>query len=629
MQKKRPYIAPLIASLALCVVADASAMGFGRVPQAAVLGQPLDFSVSLRLEPGETVPPQCVTAEVAVGDQRLSPAQVRARVDGGDTPEATLRVVSLMSIDEPVVTVNVAVGCPVKLSRRFVVFADPLPASFSAPLTYQATPPTNDAPPTTVVQPPASVPADRAVLASPAEPDRRIGESAPQAKASAPRAPRVAKVGGGGRRTGEAAAPRLKLDAAEPPPSNAALAAAAASAAEAREAEVMAVAAAAAASAASAAADRISALERSIEKLRADTQADRDAMSTMRSRAAEAEMMARWTPYLLVLVALLGLGVAWLLLKIRALNNERQQDWMKATAVTSEAPVAVPSRVSTQMPSEFAADPPSPPPFIPTRPGTPTGLMSGADDADADSEPEPWTQRTQRLPPPPPRDDGQGSRAVSIEELIDLEQQAEFFIVLGQEEAAIDLLVDHLRSTGGGSPLPYLKLLEIYKRRSEREAYDRTRARFNHRFNAVAPDWDEDVQQGRLLEDYPNIIARLQMAWSTPLDAMAELESLLFRKSRGELFDMPAYRDLLFLYSLSRDLLDREPLDSGNVDVLLPLSEGATFTEPMPLDESPEGLPSGLLDFEAQPTVPVDLDLTQPAMPDSIFGDPTQHLRRR
>lgn len=58
MQKKRPYIAPLIASLALCVVADASAMGFGQVPQAAVLGQPLDFSVGLRLEPGETVPPQ-------------------------------------------------------------------------------------------------------------------------------------------------------------------------------------------------------------------------------------------------------------------------------------------------------------------------------------------------------------------------------------------------------------------------------------------------------------------------------------------------------------------------------------------------------------------------------------------
>ena len=161
----------------------------------------------------------------------------------------------------------------------------------------------------------------------------------------------MAKVSGSGKRQADGAAPRLKLDAAEPAPTNAALAAAAASAAEAREAEVMAVAAAAAASAASAAADRISALERSIEKLRADTKADRDAMATMRARAAEAELMARWTPYLLVLVALLGLGIAWLLLKLRALNSERQQDWMKAAAVVGEAPAAVPARVSTQMPS--------------------------------------------------------------------------------------------------------------------------------------------------------------------------------------------------------------------------------------------------------------------------------------
>ena len=39
---------------------------------------------------------------------------------------------------------------------------------------------------------------------------------------------------------------------------------------------------------------------------------------------------------------------------------------------------------------------------------------------------------------------------------------------------------------------------------------------------------------------------------------MAELEALLFRKSRGELFDLPAYHEVLFLYSLARDLLDRE-----------------------------------------------------------------------
>ena len=133
--------------------------------------------------------------------------------------------------------------------------------------------------------------------------------------------------------------------------------------------------------------------------------------------------------------------------------------------------------------------------------------------------------------------------------------------MLGQEDAAIDLLVDHLRNTGGGSPLPYLKLLEIYRRRGDRDAYERTRDRFNHRFNAYAPDWDADLQHGRSLEDYAGVLPRLQQVWPRPLDAMAELEALLFRKSRGDLFELPAYREVLFLYSLARDLLDREAAD--------------------------------------------------------------------
>ena len=33
--------------------------------------------------------------------------------------------------------------------------------------------------------------------------------------------------------------------------------------------------------------------------------------------------------------------------------------------------------------------------------------------------------------------------------LADLEQQAEFFVVLGDEDAAVDLLMSHLRSSGG------------------------------------------------------------------------------------------------------------------------------------------------------------------------------------
>ena len=102
---------------------------------------------------------------------------------------------------------------------------------------------------------------------------------------------------------------------------------------------------------------------------------------------------------------------------------------------------------------------------------------------------------------------------------------------------------------------------------------------------------------------------------------MAELEALLFRKSRGELFDLPAYREVLFLYSLARDLLDRGAADSGNVDLLLPMASDNDFG-------SMATAPYTGLDRDAfrdtqipedRPTGPVDFDLSAGDRPTSIF----------
>jgi pilus assembly protein FimV len=615
----------VLVAIALAVVTPWShGMGWGPTPQAVTLGQPLDLRLPVRLDAGEVIAPECVTAGVILADQRLSSALVRARVDGGDTAQATVRVVTMVSIDEPVVEVEVSIGCPTRLSRRLVLLADPPLSPVSVPLTYPASP--TDLPVAPASTPPAVSESTGARPPPASAPAPATQEPAARARVSerpasaARRVHRKPPAGDAAPGTADVGKPRLRLDA-EPPPAS--TRSAAADAAETAAAAASA-ASAAIAQAAQAAASRVAALELALEKMRVEAKADRDALLQLRSRAADAETAGRWTPYLLGLLLLLGLVTAWLALRVRAMTRERQAEWLAAAREQRETAAAPASTDSSQagIPSELPRTPVAP--FSPTSPG-PLG-MSGTAGAEGGAE-EPWAMRTQVLSPSPPA--SAESRAVSIEELIDLEQQAEFFIVLGQEDAAVDLLVEHLRSTGGGSPLPYLKLLEIYRRRNEREAYERTRARFNHRFNAVAPDWDDDVLHGRSLEDYPNIVARLQMSWPTPLDAMAELESLLFRKTKGELFDMPAYRDLLFLYSLARDLLDREPVEGGNVDVLLPLSEGATYTEPMPLEDSPEGLPPGLPDFEGHPTVPVDLDLTQPAMPDSIFGDPTEPFKRR
>jgi hypothetical protein len=244
----------------------------------------------------------------------------------------------------------------------------------------------------------------------------------------------------------------------------------------------------------------------------------------------------------------------------------------------------------------------------------------------------PTVQLTLPLPRPLRGVEDQTPRDVSIDELLDLEQQAEFFVVLGQDEAAIELLAEHLRATGGSSPLPYLKLLEIHRRRGDRSDYERTRERFNQRFNAYAPDWDVDLQSGRALGDYPGVVPRLQQVWPRPLDAMAELEALLFRKSRGDLFDLPAYREVLFLYALARDLLDREAADTGEVDLLLPLADGGEFssTAPVPMPEAEGGLSGSA--YDTWPTGPVDLDLTlEPERPSSIFDplEDTQPSPRR
>ncbi|MFO1330534.1 MAG: hypothetical protein U1F56_24555 [Rubrivivax sp.] len=615
-------------SLALAIAAlDASALGFASIPTSAVLGQSLDQSIVLRLEPDEVLTPECVSADVMVGDQRVSPASVAARIESAGNGQATLRVVTATVVDEPVVSISVSLGCPPKLSRRFVVFADPPSGSApSVPLVLPAEPvraavaerpapvaaPVEPRPaPAAASAPPRPRAVERSAAAAPA-PRRRAAPPAPRASEA------VAAV------AAAAARPRLQLDAVDPAELRQARADAAEVAASAASAVAQArQAAQAIADAASASERRVAELERAIEKMRSDAAADRESMRVLRQRAAQSDASSA-LPYLVALVVALAALAAWLGLRLRRVQTDKQLAWWNASEVTAEARASnategVPTGTDTASLAPTTAGPST------TRPGAlspvfpPEPMPSSLSSAPDTEPPSTGMERTQALPVGwrPEREE---PRDVSVEELIDLEQQAEFFSVLGQEDAAIDLLVDYLRSTGGASPMPYLKLLEIYRRRGDREAYDRTRARFNHRFNAYAPDWDDDPAEGRSLEDYPAIVARLQMAWPSPIDAMAELESLLFRKSRGELFELPAYRDVLFLYSLARDLLDREPLETGTVDVLLPISDGTEFTQPMSLEDSPASA-SSMVPLDNPPTVPVDLDVTQPQMPESLFGE--------
>ena len=55
------------------------------------------------------------------------------------------------------------------------------------------------------------------------------------------------------------------------------------------------------------------------------------------------------------------------------------------------------------------------------------------------------------------------------------------------------------------------------------------------------------------------------------------LQALVFRADGGPMFDLPAYRDVLLLYSLARDLYQQSGVTAEDVDLLLPLGDEAVM----------------------------------------------------
>ena len=107
---------------------------------------------------------------------------------------------------------------------------------------------------------------------------------------------------------------------------------------------------------------------------------------------------------------------------------------------------------------------------------------------------------------------------------------------------------------------------------------------------------------------------QLQSLWSEPERTMECLDALLFRRKQADqTFDLPAYRELLFLYSIARDLAEQEASRPGaDVDLLLPIGEPDN-DEPI----SQLMTTTGTLDMRT----PMPMPSTQPLDLDVTFGD--------
>lgn len=147
------------------------------------------------------------------------------------------------------------------------------------------------------------------------------------------------------------------------------------------------------------------------------------------------------------------------------------------------------------------------------------------------------------------------SRLITTEDLFDIQEQADFFMSLGQPEQAIEVLRNHISDKVETSALAYMDLFDIYHQTGREQDYEQLREEFNRVFNAHVPIFSGYGAQSNGLEDYPTVLENIQAVWHEH-EAQQVIEEFIFRQPEQDqsLMDMTAYRELMTLYTLAKEL---------------------------------------------------------------------------
>jgi hypothetical protein len=205
-------------------------------------------------------------------------------------------------------------------------------------------------------------------------------------------------------------------------------------------------------------------------------------------------------------------------------------------------------------------------------------------------------------------------RIVNAEELFDVQQQADFFLSLGNTDKAVEVLLHHITDNVETSALVYLDLFDLYHNLGRREDYDALRKDFHRMFNAQVPAFDDYAMDSHGLEFYVAALTRIESLWPTS-KVLDVLEESIFRKpdSSREVFSLAAYRELLLLHSIAKKIIAPSVESVAPVSPVVPsalntpanLPRASTFgpTNIQPLSAQLQGMP---------PPLPVVLPVSHP-----------------
>lgn len=590
-------------SVAAC---SATALSLGGSKGTVVLGAPVDLAFEVIPDAGSDVASSCVSARLVSGADPVSESKVQITpVESGRTP--MVRVRAFISVDEPVLTATLTAGCSGQITRTYTFLADLPTAAASAnrpvDIARLAQVPVAGAignPSTSGTSEGATTGRSNSVAADRPPVAPRAARARTEPATTQPQPPRQARAAGtASPRAGApaATAPAKAVTPAEEPKARlvmeplevwldapvalrpaAQLSAASAPATDAQRAEAIALWKALNASPEEVrdAVGKASKLEADVAAQRARANSEGAAAADLRQRleTVESQSFPAMVVYGLFALLLLALGlVFWIWNRARRSVVEAWEHSVAVSAggheqgaVIMEGPDGEEALQTAPQPADAWNEPSrgaglaaaAPPPVarpaavVPAARNTAAAALAATASMPIAATYEEFAPVAPVVPAAvvqPPK------QIVHPEELFDIQQQAEFFVSVGEHDQAIGVLKKHIADHGSTSPYAYLELLRLYHTLSRAESFSQLRAQFQQHFNAQVPEFSSFHRMGRTLEDYPEALAAIEAQWSTT-EVMEIIEGFIFRKPGGGAatapFDMAAYDDLLMLLAIAQ-----------------------------------------------------------------------------
>ena len=558
----------VLLGLAMVLAAGASSsLTLGGVRGIVLVGQPLNIGIQMTVDGTEDARSLCVAAEVFNGDNRVDPSRVTVSMDPPDANGNTVaRIRSNAVIDEAFIAVNLKAGCAQVSSRRYVMLADVITEPVAEPAAQVVAPaaiePVQQSASAAASAPPvAGAAPSSGGVATGASPARPAAASRPSRVAPRQSAPRVQSSGAvklaEPRPARTVAQPRLKLDSVQP--------LAAIDQNLRNSTELATTPAATPEKSAEAAvlwrtlnaqpldilkdAQRLQGLEAEFKAFRELTNKNQAELAAQLQKAAQQRDQSMYVYILSGLLALamvLVAGLWWSLRRRAEAQREWWQDRGQAGQLAKPREGGAVGATGASTPASGLASSSSA-----MEPGQATGGVS----REGMNEPA-GAMQARSMAKSKLTDSRFHDKAEQSEELFDVQQQADFFLSLGQTDQAVALLNNHIRSSEETSPLAYLELLRIYHSTGRTQEYDALRTSFMRVFNANVADFKSYGEETRDLESYRGIVPSIQAAWGTP-KAETMLDEMMFRRPGSKwdhAFELTAYAELSMLQGIAREV---------------------------------------------------------------------------